>query len=1013
MRSLHEEEHEVAGPVGPVTVAGSPSTAADRSAKAPPHREPSHDRDGARSLLAYLRACLSREAVHTHVVPAARVGTDTCACLPTGPEILLSGAGDTLRLDPGAARVVRVSRLGGQALRYGYPLVVLGEGDDRAALPLLTVDVRAADEPDALTARPGCPAVRAVGPPDVNPALLTRLGVTDADDLFELRARLRAGTPAGVHRPAAVADLAAKVRALLNRLEIERVDDIDPRAARGRPAALTAGAHNTAVLFRAGPEDRPDTDGPAPGTVAAVLADLDPSGRDGLDPDRVAGTALEPLLDRSAPGPRTDTPRSPARPRKPTQAPPPTAVPVSATALDQSQYAVLDSAMRERLTVAATPPGTGAFDLVDALVRTATAHGQRTLVCAHGEDDLAEITRRAGTAPEHHPVRVGGPEHRETEMRRLDALLTEHTADRPRLADDGPDTHWADLARDWERVRDAWRAMDTMASGGAALAYLAAERARSIAHGWDPDALFTPERGGPEYWLRRAEAAGGGGLSGLRHRGAVRRELGVSTDPENLARLCAVASMERDWRRAVDQRTRCAPLDALVRDLADALARHRRSGAACLTAATEPRLRRGRAAIAHRLEALNWHDGPGWPGMPDLLDTLPTWMCRTGQVRALPPQPGFFDLVVVVGAERTRAAELLPALYRATRAVVLGDPAHPGPASVLEPSEERRAVAAAGVSADRLDEQGLRYGSGSALWAARRAAPELLWLDEHTGGAPRLAEAAARHCYGGRVSVRTVPDPDGGPVLRWYDVAGACEAAPGASYVNRDEAYRAAIAAVEADAEAEEGAVIAVVAPTQPQIALIRRQLRTRHLDHEVRVGGPEVLSSDARTADVTVLSPMLGAGAPAIAERRIRRMDHLWSAVLTRTRRRLVVVGDRGYWSGGDGPLADLDTTARGRVPAETADPLRDALADRLRETGATVEAGRTVRGWTADLIVGRADRHLVVLLDRGPDGRALRHLVRRGEALGRATGDPVVLVPAWRCLADTRALVQEILVF
>ena len=223
--------------------------------------KPPVDRGEIRSFLAYLRACLRREAVHTHVVRAEHLGSDTCACLPAGPELLFSGARDTLPLHPESARVLRLAGRHGQALRYGYPLVVLGEGEDRVALPLLTVDVRVVHDtaPPAGAAdgdgRPGgeTPLVRAVGHPDVNTALLARLGIADPEDLFELRTRLRTGAPDPVHRPAAIADLAAKVRTLLTRLEIERVDDIAPLGTRGQPHLVTTGAHNTAVLFRAGP----------------------------------------------------------------------------------------------------------------------------------------------------------------------------------------------------------------------------------------------------------------------------------------------------------------------------------------------------------------------------------------------------------------------------------------------------------------------------------------------------------------------------------------------------------------------------------------------------------------------------------------------------------------------------------------------------------------------------------------------------------------------------------------
>ncbi|WP_047870863.1 ATP-binding protein [Nocardiopsis sp. RV163] len=1033
MRSLRDDEDEIVragvpgtppGAVGPLPGAlGGPSGVGTASLR----WKPPIDRSEVRSLLAYLRACLCREAVHTHVVPVGDLGSDSCACLPPGPEVLFSGVRETLPLHPESVRVLRAAHDLGQSVRYGYPLVILGEGEDRAALPLLTVDVRIADETADTPSGSGETLVRAVGPPDVNPALLGRLGLTDPEDLFELRTRLRSGAPDPPRRPAAVADLAARIRALLSGLEIERVDDIAPLGTRGAPRTGTDGAHNVAVLFRAGPGGgRHDADEREPVGVEGVLADIDPSGRDGLDPGEVGGTALETLLGQpsrtaGAPAPaasgrlfrapRAATRRGCADPAGKAAEPP---VPISATALDQSQYAVLCAAMREQLTVAAAPPGSGVHDLVDALVRTAVSNGQRVLVCGRTEADVDAVRLRADTSPGHPVVRVGGNGRSTAEAVLLTRILAEHSRSLPAApagsGGEDPTVHWADLAADWAAVREAWRAMDTMASGGHALAHLAEERGRVVSQGWDPDSLFTPERGGPEYWLHRAERAGVGGLAGLAHRGAVRRELGVDTDPDSLARLRAVARLEGEWRAAVDRRTRCAPLNTLTADLADALARHRRSSSACLRAVNDPRLWRGRAAIEHRLESLNWHRGHGWPGLGGLLDTLPAWVCRTDQVRALQPRAGLFDLAVVVGAERTRLAELLPVLYRANRAVVFGDPAHPGPVSVLEPDEERRALSAAGLVAGQLDDRGLRYGGGSAMRALCRAAPPMRWLEEHEGAPPQLAGAASRHCYGGRLAVRTLPDPSVGPAFEWRDVAGVCEAAPGASFVNRDEAYRAAVVVGELDDHLPRGRVVAVVAPTQPQAALVRRLLRKRVLCHEVRVGGPDLLADDHDPADVTVLTPTLATGAPAVAERRVRRMGHLWSSVLTRTRQRLVVVGDRGYWSGDDGPLGELEASVPGGR-AERTDAAASALVRELRGVGAEVALQQTVEGWTADMVVRFGSRRLLLLLDREPDGRSLRWLLARGEALNRTTGDPVVVVPAWRCLADPRALVEEIL--
>src|SRR5690606_8087960 len=214
------------------------------------------------------------------------------------------------------------------------------------------------------------------------------------------------------------------------------------------------------------------------------------------------------------------------------------------------------------------------------------------------------------------------------------------------------------LRDDWARVREAWRAIDAAASGGHALALLAAERRRLAEQGWDPGALFGAAGREPGYWLRRARRAREGGFTALAHRSAIRRDLGVEPTEENLDRLCRAAALEGAWRTALDRRGRTAPRPELLSGLDAALA-CRPPAAAHLEAAEERRTARGRSAITDRLEALNRPDDP-WGGFARLLAAVPAWSVAVRRARALPPAPGLFDLVVVAEAERLSTAELIP-----------------------------------------------------------------------------------------------------------------------------------------------------------------------------------------------------------------------------------------------------------------------------------------------------------------------------------------------------------------
>src|SRR5699024_2096717 len=173
------------------------------------------DHSALRSLLAYLRACLRREAVHTHVLRAEELNSRSCVCLPVGPEPLFTGTTGFVPTEPGVERVARSAALRGQALRYGYPLVIMDSKDGKLARPLLTEDVHLDCSADGGWQRPGkVPTLRPTGPPDVNVALLSQLGITVPEDLFDLRVHLRTGTPHDSRTPAVITELPDKVRTL-------------------------------------------------------------------------------------------------------------------------------------------------------------------------------------------------------------------------------------------------------------------------------------------------------------------------------------------------------------------------------------------------------------------------------------------------------------------------------------------------------------------------------------------------------------------------------------------------------------------------------------------------------------------------------------------------------------------------------------------------------------------------------------------------------------------------------
>ncbi|GAB3449437.1 hypothetical protein GCM10027570_23900 [Streptomonospora sediminis] len=1053
-------------------------------------------------LLEYYRSCLRRESVliaecplPSETAPATGAGP---VPLAAGSEPLFSGAETAPFLPPAAEPLVRAAARRDGALRYGYPLVVLpprgGDRTDRAA-PLLVADIEAID---CGSGRGGGLRMRALSRADINPALLRALGIDSAPEVAELRRWLRRGAPGGsgpspagapgagtAGRPVSAAvvaprprgrharrsrppgesvpcDLEHTVRALLVRLGIERVDPILPSRLRDTlpTAGAAPGARNVAVVYPAagGPAaaGRQPAECGGGGTAAnptGLVTDIDPRIAGGLAAGEAAATALGALLGTAG---RADAEGGPGAA---------TAVPVSATKLDEARYRIVRAALEEPLTLAAAAPGTGGSELVDTVVRTAAAAGKRVLVGGGDDRVLDRIARRAGRPPGHTVMRAGGPDHRAAEARILERLRgrAAHGAGSPESAGAaGIGGLPAEARRDWSRVEDAWRAMDSAAAAGHTLTRLAGERRSMADSGWHPDHLFDPQRGGPEHWLDRAQRALAGGLSGAKHRAAIRRDLGIKTSPENLRRLRWAAQVECDWHAALGRRGHTATLDRLTADLESALNRHRESAALLADSAAAERIAGARAALKNRAESLNWYDsaaaagtgepvGPAGacPGFARLLGGLPVWAVSTASTRSVPDRAALFDLAVVVDADRLTVPELVPLLYRAKRALVIGDPARPVLWSALEPDEDRRRRDEAGLASSWLEERALTYTRHSAYDAVAAAVSAAgrapFWLEEHRRCHPEIAGAAARHCYGGRFAVLTrpavlpagsgaggsggactepesEPEPgpnpvpgDGGPArgaaVEWRHGTDECEPVPGGVCLNRGEAHRAVSVVQKLDPQLPARTRLGVFAPVQPQRALLRRLLELRGLEREVGVHGPlDLLDDEDDTVDVLVVSAVCsGARLPEGLLQRVRAPE-TWSGALGRTAERLVVVGDRAFWRGERGPLAEL-----ARSPEACAEPVAETAAIRtlvrvLRASGTGVQTGAYVHGYRADLRVRTPHGHLLVLVDQSRTGADLRRLTARRDLLARLSGEPVARIPAWRCLHEPEALAGEL---
>jgi hypothetical protein len=945
-------------------------------------------------LLTYYRSCVVEEAASEGI----DVRGNGFACW-SGQESILSGAREVPVPTEAVDFVRRLSAMD-KELFYGYPAIVLfqkGEGRNHRAqpsiAPLFMQQLEVRDDGKACQVAP-------VGPITPHPWLVRKiLGLRDEEataliDSFE--AGWRSGDSGQLEREA---------RKWLDEWGVKEVQRLDPLQLSNDLALQppTPGARNVAVVFET-PEGSVFT--------KQLLKDLEElSAKAGRIPD----TALGAIDGDEDPG-RTGELSTIACP----------------LAINEAQEAAIRSAMTRRLTVATGPPGTGKSQLIVNLVATAIAAGQTVLVASTNNRAVDEVFKRCRSI---HPgllVRTGGPRpqpdlqdrfgassYRDLEIETLRRLLEQ----RPEPADTSTARHTLRLReQDLDKVR---RELATQADLERELALLGKAR-KELADSLWRDGTTSPvgiaSEAGLRTWLARTRRAKRLGWFGLLARRSLGSTLSLPDATRNtLQSLDKLLEAERGWRSGKSRLAELRPDAERLNELRWAEERLQKASLEAVVATLTERVEGGRTLLRQRLEALQEAatrpSGSGAPkgGWAEFLrlkqGCLGGWAVTTRSIRAFPPNPGLFDLAIVDEASQCSIPDVVPVLFRAKRALIIGDPMQLTQVVTLTPSAEASCRMRASIPADWLEEKKLAYRRHSAFHALKAAAGGASLLDEHYRCHPAIADVSNRLFYAGRLTVltdsRNLLRMSGAPVLQWRNVRGTTERSRD-SWLNRSEAEHAAAVVGELLEGMPSGADIGVVTPFHAQAELIKSLCR----DERVRVGTVHTFQGGER--DAMVLSLVGGASMPDGTRWWMQRQASLWNVAITRAKAHLIVVGDREYWAkhgGAAGELTEAADGASGLADHPSRDSASDPTADALHrflETRTDLQFVRdtTKDGCPCDFLLEVNGKTVAVLLDRGSTGsdpaRHLRVQLQRRECL-EGTGDlRVVRIPSW-CVLDT----------
>jgi very-short-patch-repair endonuclease len=278
---------------------------------------------------------------------------------------------------------------------------------------------------------------------------------------------------------------------------------------------------------------------------------------------------------------------------------------------------------------------------------------------------------------------------------------------------------------------------------------------------------------------------------------------------------------------------------------------------------------------------------------------LGCWAVTSLSVRGrVPFAPGLFDLLVIDEASQCDIASALPLLYRARRAVVIGDPMQLQHISNLPARQDQELLDKHGLMADHL---GWAYSARSLFDLANSVCrrEDVVTLREHYRSHADIIEFSNGAFYGGQLRIATHherlrrPCHDE-PAVRWVDVRGQTVRPASGGAINEMEA-RAAVEQVVRLVAQGYGGSIGVVSPFRAQANRIRALIQ----EHPGARAGVEVLSDTIHRfqgdeRDVMIFSSAVSSGMSEAALAFLRRHPNLFNVAISRARAALVVVGDR-----------------------------------------------------------------------------------------------------------------------
>lgn len=360
-----------------------------------------------------------------------------------------------------------------------------------------------------------------------------------------------------------------------------------------------------------------------------------------------------------------------------------------------------------------------------------------------------------------------------------------------------------------------------------------------------------------------------------------------------------------------------------------------------------------------------------------LLNAFPCWATTTYHLsQILPLKTGMFDLVIFDESSQCDLASAVPALYRANRALIVGDPKQLTHVVFLGRQYEYQAFAKNNVP--REMQEIYRFSKASLFAVAEQMVSQTNYfmLDEHFRSDPHIIEFSNKKFYRGEIRVMTSRPR---PKLGTYTTAIQIEYVNGERTIGTENPKEIEhvffyIRQFIKQSPRKKPLTIGVLSPFRDQVnAIIRELPKHVHLAevtrHEIEVGTAHGLQGDER--DIVILSLSLDSnfhhGTLQFLEK-----PNLFNVAITRAKKKMIVLSSVKPEDLPNGLLKDYLSYATQKTTNDISDSVFDSkfeeqVARALEQEGFEVYPQYKVAGFSIDLVIGSEDDWVAVECD-GP---------------------------------------------